>query len=201
MAINFPGPYQLRVYYDCVPAAEPSLTHVMQFNLDCDSTPDPGDPFSDIDVLRRSGDPSALSDVVGALMTVLRPICSLADTAFNYAELWAYEAGTENASYVSSLDISLAGSDDVDGVPAELEVYSFRTIEGGIMKIYLLEQLHPGRVPENYTDLSDEEKDFVDWVVAPTSAFFLGRDTSYPFVFHKLSASESEHTFERRYRI
>ena len=201
MAINFPGPYQLRLYYDCVPSAMPSLVHVMQMNVALTEDPDPGTPFTEIDCLRFGDLFIGLHNVVDNFVAVLRPLCSLADTALNYVELWAYAPGTNDASYISTYDVSLAGTGVFDGIPAEMETYSFRTREGGIMKLVLLEQNHPDRFPENYTDLSASEAAMVDWVIGATSTHFLGRDTSYPFVFHKLSAGENEHTFERRFRL
>lgn len=200
MPVNFPGPYQLRFYYDCEPGAEPSLPHVLQVNVDLTEEPDPGTPFTEIDCLRFGGLFIGLHNVVDNFVAVLLPLLSAADTALNYVELWKYEPLTFNASYISTYAIAEPGTSISAGSPAEQETYSFRTREGGIMKIVLLEQLHGNRHPENYSDLSQEEKDMVDWVVGPTTTHFLGRDTSYPFVFHKLSAGTNEHTFERRFR-
>lgn len=200
MTLNFTGPYQIRVFYDVSPSAYAELRHVVRFNVDLSDVPVPGTEFGDIDCLRRVGTPVPLQTVVDSFVVVLADISSLADCAISHAELWKYAAGTEQATYVSTYSIGVAGTVESPGVVSWQTIWSFRSLEGGIMKIYVMEGTSTSRDRKTYTDLSDEEKDFADWFVEATGTFALAKDTSYPHAFLRMSPSENEAVFRKRFR-
>lgn len=200
MASNFPGPWQLRIHYDCEPGSHPSVDHVLQLNIALDAVPEKGAAFTTIDVVRRTGTPVALSAVVNALVAVLQPLMSAADTALNFAELWRFADLSFEAEYYSSYDISLPGTAGAAGVPAAESIYTFRTLEGGYMRVHLIEQYHEPGISLNYSNLGSASQDLCDFIVDPSTAYFLGRDTSYPFITHKLSPGQSEALFKKRFR-
>lgn len=200
MASNFPGPYQLRYYYTSAPGLLPQFTHVLQFNIDLTDPPTPGDAFLDLEVERRVGVPVALNAVSTAFVDVFKAILSLADQEILYAELWAYTPGTFDAQYISTETINTAGTNGGSSTAAQQDIWTFRTLEGGIMKIYTQECIDTGVLQDSYSDLDQSEKDFADWFFDDASSYALGRDTSYPHAFFRRSAGQSEHMFKLRFR-
>lgn len=200
MTTNFTGPYQLRVFYNVGPGALPLLNHRMALNLDCDTAPDPGDAFSTIDIKRRVGAPVALHTVTNALADVLEDLVSAADGVISHAELWAYTPGTEDGAYISTHDLSTAGVHAGAGLPASQSVYSFRTTEGGVMYVVLLEVPDPGFDRQTYLNLSAAGQAFVDFFVDDSTSYWLGKDTSYPHVFLRHSPGINKATFNNRFR-
>jgi hypothetical protein len=200
MAENYPGPYQLRVFYDCAPAAFSTVSRVLQLNLDCDTEPTPGDAFSDIDIKRAVGTAVPLDNVTNALVNVLEDLCSSADTDITYAELWKYDALSFDATYISTYDISNAGVHADPGEAASQQTFTFRTLEGGVFKIVLLEQPQGAWQKKVYSDLSVAQQAFVDFFTDDSTSYWLGRDTSRPFVFMGLFAGHNEKLIRNRFR-
>ncbi len=200
MTINFPGPYQLRLYYDSDPATWPVVKHVMQFNIDCDAPPDVGAAFADIDIVRRIGTPVDLATVTEGVSAVLAAVMSDADQEITYAELWKYAPGTMQASYVATYGVDEVGTFASAGHPAGVGIYVFRTSEGGVAKLYLLEGPFPGTAQQGYSDLSAGDQALVNYMVADATSFFLGRDTSFLTVFLRKSPGQHETVFKKRFR-
>lgn len=200
MATNFPGPYQLRLFYTSSPGALPAVQHVMQFNVDCDEEPTPGDLFADIDIVRRVGVPVALETVTNALVSVLVDIMSDADEEIVYAEFWKYEPGTFEAEWISTMGIAEAGTFVGAALAAAVGIYTFRTQEGGVMHLYHLEGPDPGNNQQSYSGMSSGDKTFADHIIEDTTSFWLGRDTSYPIAFLRKSPGQHETTFKQRFR-
>lgn len=200
MAENFPGPYQLRFYYSCEPGLLPQFTHLLAVNVDLDGTPTPGDLFSAIDAKRRVGVPVALDTAVDAFVNVWKALLSLADQEILYCELWKFTAGTYDAQYISTYSINVAGTNGGSSTAAKLDIWTFRTFEGGIMKIYTQEGPDTGKLQEIYSELDAAEAAFADWFTDDSTSYFLARDTSYPHVFYRRSAGESEKMFKLRFR-
>ena len=51
---NYPGPYQLRMFYTTAPTSLAPMQHVAKYNVDMASPPAPGDAFSTMTVKRRA---------------------------------------------------------------------------------------------------------------------------------------------------
>ena len=180
MAINFPGPYQLRIFYSCEPGLLPQFTHVMQLNVDCDPEPSPGDPFTDFSFIRRVGAPVQADTMVDGFVIAFKAILSLADQEILYCELWKFDEGTFDSQYISTYAINVAGTNGGDSTAAKLDIWTFRTTEGGILKVYTQEGPDTGPLVESYNDLDPSEAAFTEQFTDDSASFFLGRDTSYP---------------------
>lgn len=176
------------------------MQHVLNLNVDCDPDPDPGDAFADILIKKWVGTPYGANNVVNGLMADLRPLFSTTQATFTHAELWKFTAGTFEASYISTYDISLAGLTASTGVQAQQSIYSFRTTEGGIMMVSLQETIFTGNSREAYADMNADQKECVDHFIEDVTSYWLGRDTSRPVVFLRHSPGQSEATFKKRFR-
>ena len=200
MATNFPGPYQLRIFYEVGPGLYPDMVHVMQLNLALLSDPDLGTLFADIDVVARIVATHPLATVTDEISALMQPHFNSTDVTILYAELWKYEAGTFNATYVSSYVIDLPGTGIPASWPAGQLIYTFRTYEGGVMKVSLQETTTEWGNSVSYGDLSQEAQDFADYFTGDTASFFLARDTSYPFICLARHPGQNEALFKKRFR-
>lgn len=197
MATNFPGPYELRIYYTVTINTVP-LIHVQRLNLSIAEPADPGDIFDNYTVNLRGGTTDTLNDVTDAWVTIIRGFWSSAAT-IDYAELWRYTPGTFISEYVASYPIALAGNGAAAPVNSGQVLMTFRTLEGGVMKLSFGETGIAQAIPRAYAGMTTVEKAVVDHLIAP-NAPFLARDTSYPIASIKSFPGQNEKTFKQRYR-
>jgi|SRR3990172_6090248 len=193
MALNFPGPYDVRIFYT-VSARE----HVQKLNVSLASTPDPGDPFSGITATTRVGGTRALDDAVDDWVAVIDNYFNSTDASFVRAELWQYETESFDAHFVTTYDISAPGISAIATVPASQVTWTFRTLEGGVMRVTLLDTQSGVALPD-YPPYSSAAQDVADFVTASDNPW-LGRDGSYPFANIAVSYGQNEALFRKVYR-
>lgn len=200
MALNFPGPCQLRIFQQNDANGEGVLDHVLQLNLETNTVPSPGDLFTMIDVNLRSAADRQLDTVCDELVALLRPLYDETDTTFTHAELWLFDEGTFDATFISAYAVGLAGQGIIRNFPCSQMIYTFRSHEGGIMRVYLEEAMTAAGGVQSYADMNANNQAFVDYFTDDADSPFLARDTSYPLVFMRLLPGQSEATFKARYR-
>lgn len=200
MALNYPGPYQLRIYYTVGPGAAPDLLHVCQLNVDPVSAPDLGDAFADIDIKARTAAARDLETIVDEFVALLVPIFYSGDSLFTHAELWKVDALSFDMTYVSTYAINEAGTDADPAVPASQTILTFRTYEGGIMKISLQETTIGSGASQAIVVGAGEINAIAAYCTADADSFFLARDTSYPFIGLEMHPGQGEAIFKKRYR-
>lgn len=203
MTANFPGPLEARIFYTVSNTIGGPIQHVMKLNftLPAGHTITPGQSFGTISVQIRSGVPVTLQAAIDGFITVVRPLYDLDDSTFDYAECWEYTPGTFDARFISTYNIGLAGSNTSPGesVAASQNIMVFRTQEGGIMKLSLMEGKSGVALPRSYAQLASDSKAVVDYVLS-TNIWMLARDTSYPLSFKAQYLGQNEALFKRRYR-
>jgi hypothetical protein len=207
MATNFPGPYELRLFYSVTLTVGGSVTHEQRFNVDCNPVPTPGDPFGNIQVLNINGSVDFLDNVVTRWVAVLEDVLNSGSSTIDYVELWKYTPGTFLSSFVSVYPIGVAGTSSSATQVAGQSIFVFRTQEGGIMKMNVLEGITASvGVGESYPTMSTANKALSDTITDPDypataqGAYFLARDTSYPFTLKQRFPGQNEAIYKRRYR-
>jgi len=197
MATNFPGPYQIDLNYTC---GDPALSHIMRLNCDLDADPPVGTDFSFMNVITRDLSALTLDAAVDAFVAKLIPLFASADATIDNADLWKVQEGTFVREYRSSYDISTPGTHaGATGLASE-KIFTFRTLEGNIMKIYLEEAVGVINTAVTYASLgAGVEQDLFDYVASP-SAWILARDTSYPWFPLKYNGGQNESLWRKRYR-
>lgn len=197
---NFPGPYQLRIFYS-VTVSSVVLQHKLQLNCAPQTDPPPGTLFGAINIVNNVGGISTLQTETDFIIALLQPLYNIGATAFDFAELWKFEPGGEEASFVSAYTIGLAGSSGSTNVVASEDIFIFRTTEGGVMKVYLEECVNVPGPSVGYAGAGAPRQALIDYFNAtPSAAFFLGRDTSYPFAFNLYHPGRNEAIWKKRYR-
>lgn len=194
MALNYPGPYEVRIYYTVS-----SRVHIQRLNCQMSLEGDPGDAFDQFVPLQRNGSAvTPLDTHVDNWIAVIKMLYNTANS-FDYAELWKYAAESFEATYYSTYDIAVSGGTGGAAVVAGQLISTFRTQEGGTLKINLMETNQAVGVGVGYTGLGTNQKAVVDYVLAPEN-IWLGRDTSYPFAFNKMFPGQNERLFKKIYR-
>lgn len=200
MAINFPGPYEVRVLYTTTPAGFASLQHVAKYNIALDGDPAVSDDFSTINAVQRNGSTTTLDTWVDSWVALmLQLVSSNANNSVDSAELWKYTPGTFDASFISAYPIAEAGLSSAAVVPAGQAIQTYRTQEGGIMKLVFMETglVTAQRDPPPFTPVASEN---IRQAVLAATNCWLARDTSYPVAAIGNFVGQSEALFKKRYR-
>lgn len=198
MAINFPGPYQLRIGYAVTPTGLALVPHVMQLNINLVGTPDGGTPFTSIDAVQADAGTVNLATYVDNWIDALKP-CFSSTTQFGECQLWRYAPLSFDATFISSYGINEAGTAVSGAQPAGQVLFVYRTREGGVMKLSLMESTRAAGSPD-YPPVGIAEWQTVDNFIRADTNCFLGRDTSYPETLTAVFPGQNEALFKKRYR-
>lgn len=200
MALNFPGPYEVRLFYTTNLITVP-LQHQARYNVYVDGDPDPGTAFADIDVIRRDGSPFALDGEVDDWVDLMKGLYN--STAgigvIDYAELWKYEPESFDASYISTYPIAVTGTSATAQSPYTQVIVTFRTNLGGIMKISFLETIITQGAVDTLPFANATLDAMADALVAGTVPW-VGRDGGYPFACIAAYPGQNEALFKKRVR-
>jgi hypothetical protein len=197
MAINFPGPYEIRLFYTCS-SGNVIIEHQARYNLDLSATPTPGDAFSVLSAVTRDAVNVPLDDAIDAWIVLIKGAFN-STTTFIRAELWAYEPNSFDASFISVYDIAVAGTSGTATVAAQQSMLTFRTLEGGVLKLNFMESITPGQAIDAPPYTPSQWEDVRAFVLSGSN-WILGRDTSYPFAAIAHYPGTNEALFKKRFR-
>ncbi len=201
MTYNWPGPYGIRFFYTVTPTGFAAIEHKLELQCRIEGTPNPGTDWANINILQKDNTPYALATASAAVITALQPEFSSSDVTFDRVELWKYQDQSLNADFISADTVGLAGTAVLTTKVCTQSIMTFRTEEGGIMRVTLMEDIYSGTFPAGYADLSAETQAVIDYILAsPGNQLFVGRDTSYPISFVRYNPSQNEAMFRKRYR-
>lgn len=195
MAINYPGPFEVRIFYT---TAEPAGVneHVLRLSCQMSISADPGDPFSDWIPIDKGGSAvTALNAKVDALMAVIQPLMPVT-TDFSLAELWEYAPGTFDAVYRSSYDLNLLGTNATAVVPFSQTIWSFRSQLGGVMKVDLRGTPYAAGPRLSFPTPTNVVNTFANFMLADASIWW-ARDNSYPVAAIRWLPGSNEHAFKQ----
>jgi hypothetical protein len=202
MVANFPGPMELRINYS-VTISTISVPHTQRLNLKdfSGSNPSPGTPFSSINTADVNGTSVNLQTLVDEWIAILQGLYANTCT-WSDAELWGYNEGTNDAYFISAYTLGLSGTAGGSNLAAAQSMITFRTQEGGILRVNLMENMLASTQPIPYASMTAAEKALVDFIVDSSGRrCFLGRDTSYPFSVIKWFPGQNEALARKRFRI
>lgn len=200
MALNFPGPYELRIFYSVAIGGFATLPHVARYNLRVDGNPAPGTAFADIDALRRDDSPFPLDSETDDWVDLIKGLWnSSAGNSIDYAELWKYTPESFDATFISTYPIAVTPTSAQANANAGQVIVTFRTSGGGVMKLNFMETILAAALPDTLPFANATLDAIADAVVAGTSPW-LGRDGTYPFACIAAYAGQSEAIFKKRFR-
>lgn len=194
MALNYPGPYELRVNY--VVNAEPVNVRNHQLRLSCQMavTGNPGDPFNLWTPIQKDGGTIVtLANHLNALIGVIDD-CFHNTTDFVNAELWQYTPGTFDAIYRSASAIATSGVSSTATAQLSQTIWTFRSQLGGIMRVDLRGTIFtPGAFVSIPT--TGVQQAVATYFLGGTSPWW-ARDNSYPLAGLKVLPGQNEHAFK-----
>lgn len=204
MAINYPGPFEVRIKYTSLPALSPVLQHIQRLNIDFVGTIPQGDVFANYDINDKNG--ATTVDLATVVEDYLTKFCALhaATMDIDSVELWKYPTfqSFDSVFWSSYVPTANAGTGAGSNQASSQNIITFRTQEGGIMKFVSMEDRVAPGLPLAYASMAAETKALVDFILdgdgATYSAPFLGRDTSYPFATIKQFPGQNEAVWKKR---
>ena len=205
MALNYPGPYEIRIPYltsNITPGGV--LTHEMRLNVDLQGTPAQAQDFDQYTVICKGGATPQLDSVVEDWLAVLDDLLNNG-FSFGAIELWKYPtAQSFDAVFWATYNPTInAGASGSGAQPASQVIWTFRSEEGGTMKVSLLETIVVQSQKIAYANQTAAQQAVVDYVLGGGVGYgapFKARDTSYPVGGGTLFPGQNEATFKQRYR-
>lgn len=204
MAINYPGPYELRIGYTAAQLVTPIIQHVQRLNVKLVEPAPQGAAFATYNFIDKAGvNTNALNTLVENWLAKLVPLMNTL-TTIDYVELWKYPTAQsfDSVFWSSYTPVIVAGTNPGAAVASSQAIWTFRTQEGGIMKVNLIEGVVASGNPLAYAAQTAAQKAVVDFVLSGDgvnyTAPFLARDTSYPFGSLKLFPGQNERIFKKR---
>lgn len=193
MADNYPGPYQIDIEY-----VVENLTHVQRLNCDVTTTPDPGTDITTLELNTRDAGVVNLETALLAWIDLLAPFYN--DTVvFNVATLWRNTPLSLERTFIGSYVIDVNGTSSSPTVKAGQVIFTFRTLEGGVMRINLMEAINSTGKSVSRSSLGSGATPLAEFIESEDN-WILGRDTSYPISGIAFHPGQNEYLFKKRYR-
>jgi hypothetical protein len=195
---NFPGPYELEFVLSL--ATTPAREHVIRQNIALVGSPVAGTPFASITVQKQGGGTANLQTAADLLWSFHRLMHATIMTVVNVI-LWKYVTGTFAKDFVSSGTVATPSGVTGSAQEAQQHTLSFRTANGGIMKLVYLEgnvagnsrlNLVPNTVGTNFQKVAA--------YVLSADNICLGRDDSYPVAALRESRGQNERVWRSIHR-
>lgn len=194
MVTNFIGPNVITIDYTIG-----GFKHLM--NLNCEVLPGPvsGSPFSTIDLATKDASTVDAQTAIEGFVNAIKPIFHTG-AIFGEAILYSVPFGTTIKNFISSHSLTgFAGTAAGSGNLANQSTFTFRSQEGGILKIVALETVSTDRTRVPLATQTGVIGTFRDYVIA-TDTWLLARDTSYPISAIGYANGGNERLFKKRYR-
>ena len=198
MPANFPGPFELRMFYTTTISSIP-LTHVAKYNCDVDGAV-PGALFSAMNIKTRDGSNPTLAAFCTTWTNLVKAAYSSgAGNAIDYYELWQVAPLSFDASFISALAQAISGTNGGTTKNASQVILTFRTTEGGIMKLNFMESVQDFGIKDTPPYSNAQYEAIATHILGGGNAF-LGRDTSAPFASIAMFPGQNEALFKQRFR-
>jgi hypothetical protein len=194
MGVNYPGTYEIEFEY-----VSDATTHKLRLNCELTSDPTLGDDFSTWSFATKGGGSVQGDTGIDAFLAVFRPL-KHSDVDVINATLWKYQVGTFAKDFKGVYDINLAGTSGLDARRAFENIFTFRSTNGGIMKIHDLDCGEFDYLQRPYASGTTAQKNFVDYVLGST-AWMIARDDGYAYSFLKVSNGLNNALERRYYRV
>lgn len=194
----FDGPYEVRVFYTVAAAGIASLEHRCTFDVSLSSDPAPGTAPAEVIVENKDGSDVAFSSFIDTF-TAIAKLQFNVNTTFSRAELWRSSEGSHDFQFITAYSFSVAGTSANPINLAHQQTYTFRSTNGGIMRIQLMETVSTFNGSVAYASAGAGEKAFMDYIVSSTKPF-LARDNGRPYASNRVSGGQNEKLFRKRFR-
>ena len=194
MPPNFPGPYEIEQTYTV-----DGIKHRYRVNFGSDNDYQPGDLYPAMTMKNRSGVEVNLQTYYEALFNAIRATYSTTLFTMDDLTIWKYTPLTFDRTFITSLSTPAVGQTATAYTPAHTSIYTFRTFEGGIAKLTLLETTSTSNAQITYAAANAQAQAIFDAFTDP-DAGWLGRDTSFILAPLRLNLGQNEAIWRKRFR-
>lgn len=160
-----------------------------------DGTPTPG---SIPNVLQASGTPQAVGTALTALITVLKPYLHTSASYTGY-EVYTKAVGVDPV-FVYGDDLAIAGTGATAGTPYGQIVFSFRTAQGGIVKLYVMEPITAANTRNPIRTTSGAPLGALATFILGSTNPVIGRDGGIP-IFGMFATSKVNDALRKKYLL
>jgi len=199
MAENLPGPYEIE--YELQGWTSPARQHVLRFSVAAVGSPAPGALPTTIDIQKTGGATAKLNVVANQIWGYIRTFYNTSISAVGY-QLWKYVPGTLAKDFVSTGSLTTPAGGSAGGITAAHQcTMTFRSANGGIMKVVLLETSLTGDtrttiIPNSGGTLVPL---FASYVLSADNVL-LARDDAYPVAALRDSRGQNERIWREIFR-
>jgi hypothetical protein len=178
-----------------------NLTHSLQLNCLAPTNPIAGTALASITLATKSGGTLAASTAVEQLWGFVRPFFSSATTVVG-ATLWKYVANSYEKNFISAYSGNLAAGSNAAALnPAHQSILSFRSGNGGIMYVNLVDDATTGltRTSNPPNAAGGIAPQLANYMLGANSCW-LARDNGFPIASLNYLGGQNEAIFKRRNR-
>lgn len=213
MTINFPSPLAMKTFYTSRGRAHVSTVYLLPGPA---FVPTPGLDPDQYEIALNNGIGTTDFPIVASVFVDgngvaeglpetarggLRRLLAPSDN-IERVELWYYPPQSNNGLFLTSISFNTAGNttDVSTPVPANQLTMTFRTSEGGIMRVQFME-IASDNTTTRYTYVSapDRIKVWINTVLDPTYPY-VGKDGGRPIAFLRASMTQNEKLYRKVYR-
>ena len=196
MAVNFPGPYAIELLYEVS-----GLEHRMLLNVQVSGTPSAGVDLTTVDLLDKDGGTRPIVTAMDEFIDLLQ-IGYATGASFVEWTLWSYTPNSFDRTFINTWSVGEAGLSVAPTVLMSYRKISFRTANGGILYITMLEGISDGLDQQSFPFSSGNMNDIANYVTTTGlgGGWIYARDNSYPVAPLRLSEGQNEKLFRIRHR-
>lgn len=172
------------------------ITHIM--NIPCLPSPSPIIIGEEPSVLPKVGAAKTFTMAINELVTYFKPLFH-SGTEFSNAEFWYYPTEESDPVWVYTANVAQSGTNPNANVVMSQYVMTFRTGEGGIYKMYLMEPSTTVamNVRDAYPFNQVSVQALAGWIIG-NGGWIVGRDGGYPATGIMLSTKVNDALRKKR---
>lgn len=199
MAENLPGPYELE--FELSGWSSPARTHLLRFSCAVLANPPAGTLPTAIDVQKTGGATAKLNIVANQIWEFIRLFYHTSVVSAGY-QLWKYVPGTLAKDFIAAGTLTNPAGSSATAITAAHQVtLTFRSANGGIVKIVLLESIMTGdtRTVLVANPAGTAPQRLASYVLSADN-IVLARDDSYPIAALRDSRGQNERVWREIFR-
>ena len=175
---NYPGPYEIE--FTLTGWTAPAREHVFRVNVAALGSPAAGTLPTAIDIQKMGGSTAKLNVVANQIWEFLRLFNNTSILCSGY-QLWKYVPGTLGKDFIATGTVTNPACSAAGGVAAMQLTQTYRSANGGILKIVVLESNQTGdaRITLVPNAAGNASQRLAAYVMSADNVF-LARDDAYP---------------------
>jgi hypothetical protein len=118
-------------------------------------------------------------------------------TTFGLAELYKVDADDGERHFVYAFDTNLDGTSGDPQIPQVEGIWIFKTVGGGLAKIYAMEGVYTTDVRNVGNVPAGPRQDLVDYITSVENVVY-GRDNTYPLAFMSFTSKTNDRLRRRQ---